>query len=387
MGRVEVDVLLIGGGVASARCARALRRHGFEGSVLLVGEEAVPPYNRPPLSKEILRGAPEELLAAEPARWYERHFVAVVTGVAVVRLDPASRVATLSDARTVAFRHCLVATGAAPNPLRVPGGERALQLRTADDARRIRQAGEAAPGAEVVVVGGGLIGVEVGAALAALGLRPTIVELTAWLWGGSLGTLLDAWARERLAASGVQVATRAAVTGIGAGEAWLSDRSLPAAFVVAGIGVRPRAELAVAAGIGGVDGVPVGSDQRTTHPAIWAAGDVTTVDGRASEHWHAAREAGERAAASMLGLELPPPRAPWTFTEVAGVTVDVFGNADPDDTEEWISDGSVIVRARGGVATQLVVIGSAVAAQDARLMVEERTSVVELRARVREAAG
>jgi 3-phenylpropionate/trans-cinnamate dioxygenase ferredoxin reductase subunit len=387
MGRVEVDVLLIGGGVASARCARALRRHGFEGSVLLVGEEAVPPYNRPPLSKEILRGAPEELLAAEPARWYERHSVAVVTGVAVVRLDPASGVATLSDARTVAFRHCLVATGAAPNPLRVPGGERALQLRTADDARRIRQAAEAAPGAEVVVVGGGLIGVEVGAALAALGLRPTIVELTAWLWGGSLGTLLDAWARERLAASGVQVATRAAVTGIGAGEAWLSDRSLPAAFVVAGIGVRPRAELAVAAGIGGVDGVPVGSDQRTTHPAIWAAGDVTTVDGRASEHWHAAREAGERAAASMLGLELPPPRAPWTFTEVAGVTVDVFGNADPDDTEEWISDGSVIVRARGGVATQLVVIGSAVAAQDARLMVEERTSVVELRARVREAAG
>lgn len=384
---MEVDVLLIGGGVASARSARALRRHGFDGSILLVGDEAALPYNRPPLSKEILRGAPEELLAAEPARWYERHAVAVLTAVAVVRLDPGSRLATLSDGRTVGFRQCLLATGAAPIHLGVPGGELALELRTVEDARRIRDAASAAAGAEVVVVGGGLIGVEVAGSLAVLGLRPTIVEISGRLWGGALGALLDGWARERLADAGVRVMTGAAVTRIDAGSAWVGDRSLDAAFVVAGIGVRPRDELAVAAGIGGPGGVAVTSDQRTTQPAIWAAGDVTTLDGRTSEHWHAAREAGERAAASMLGLDVPARRAPWTFTEVAGVTVDVFGQAGPYDAEEWIAEGSVIARHRDGQLTQLVVIGSAVPADEARGMVEDANALTAIRGRVSPAMG
>lgn len=379
MGRVEADVLLVGGGVASARCARTLRRNGFAGSVVLVGDEDVPPYNRPPLSKEVLRGASDELLAAEPPRWYERHGVELVTDVAVRRIEPDERRASLADGRAVHFGQCLLATGVAPRPLPVPGGDRALLLRTSSDALRIREAAAASPGAPVVVVGGGLIGIEVASALAALGLRPTIVELTGSLWGGGLGELLAAWARARLEEAGVTVLVGAAVSGLDAHGASVAGRRVPAAFVVAGVGVRPRDELAAEAGIAVETGITVGFDQRTSHELVWAAGDATRLDGRVTEHWHAAREAGERAALSMLGLPVPPPRAPWLFTEVAGVPVDVFGEGGAGDDEAWIVDGSVIARTRGDRLTQLIVIGSSIPADHARRLVEERPPLSDLR--------
>jgi len=386
MGRVEVDVLLVGGGVASVRCARTLRRKGFAGSVMLIGEEAAPPYNRPPLSKEVLRGASEELLAAEPTRWYERHSVELLTGLAVTRLEPDDRRATLSDGGTVTFEQCLLATGAAPSRLPVPGGESALLLRTAADARRIREAALAASGAPVVVVGGGLIGVEVASALATLGLRPTIVELTSSLWGGAMGELLAGWARARLAEAGVEVLLGETVTAVDADAAWIGERRLPAAFVVAGVGVRPRDELAAEAGIAVARGISVGSDQRTSHPLVWAAGDATRLNGRATEHWHAAREAGERAGLSMLGLENPAPRASWTFTEVAGIAVDAFGEGHAGDEETWISAGSVIARTSGERVIQLIVISSAIPAEEARRLVDEGVRLDELRGRLLEAS-
>lgn len=376
---MKADVLLVGGGVASARCARTLRRNGFGGTILLVGQEPLPPYNRPPLSKELLRGsAPEELLAAEPPGWYERHDVELLTDVAVIGLDPDERGANLDDGRTVRFERCLLATGAAPRALPVPGGDSALLLRTLADARRLREAAAAAVGEPVVVVGGGLIGVEVASALAALGLAPTVVELGTALWGGSMGQLLSVWAVGRLREAGVTVRLGAAVTALRDQAAWLGGERLPAAFVVAGIGVRPRDELAAGTGIAVARGVTVGEDQRTSHPAVWAAGDVTRVDGRATEHWHAAREAGERAALSMLGLPVPPPRAPWIFTEVAGVAVDVFGAADHGDEEHWVVEGGAIGRTREHRLVQLAVIGGAIPAETARRLVEQSVHEAEL---------
>src|SRR5690554_5671486 len=135
-GSVATDVLLIGGGVASVRCARELRRNGFDGLVLIAGAEPHPPYNRPPLSKELLRDdLPDELVAAEPSSWYERRRVEVATGVRVERLDLGASTATLDDGREIRFDRCLVATGASPIPLPVPGTEHGLLLRTLDDAR------------------------------------------------------------------------------------------------------------------------------------------------------------------------------------------------------------------------------------------------------------
>lgn len=381
---MEADVLLIGGGVASARCARTLRRNGFGGSIILAGDERHPPYNRPPLSKELLReGHPAELLAAEPAGWYERHDVELVTGVAVTRLEPDERRATLADGRTVRFERCVLAAGAVPRALPVPGGERAVLLRTLDDAQRLRAAAEAAPpGAPVVVVGGGLIGVEVASGLAALGLAPTVVELGDLLWAGGLGRLLSAWARERLAEAGVTIRLGSAVTALDEDGAWIGAERLAGAFVVAGIGVRPRDELAAAAGLDVAGGVIVDAEQRSSHPAVWAAGDVARTAGRAGEHWHAARESGERAALSMLGRPVPPPRASWIFTEVTGVAVDAFGEALAGDEERWIVGGGAIARTRDHRLVQLIVIGSAIPADAARGLVEQGASTADLEAAV-----
>ena len=375
----EVDVLLVGGGVASVRCARTLRRNGFAGSILLVGDEPVPPYNRPPLSKELLRDdLPDELVSAEGPAWYARRSVELATGAAVTALDPANGRATLGDGSTVAFDRCLLATGAEPRRLPVPGGGDAMLLRTLGDSRRIRAAAIAAgPRAPVVIVGGGFIGVEVGSGMAAMGLRPTIVEMSK-LWGGSLGAELDAWGLDRLADAGVEVRAGAAVSRIEAGAAWIGEERLPAAFVVGGIGVRPRDGLAEAAGLDVSDGIAVDADQRASHPRVWAAGDVARVAGRRVEHWHAAREQGERAALAMLGLPVPGERAAWVFSEVGGVSIDVLGLPDAWDEERWSADRSALAYLEGGELVGMAVIGGAVSTEGARAAVERRASASAL---------
>ncbi len=377
-------MLLIGGGVASVRCARSLRRRGFDGSILIAGDEPRPPYNRPPLSKELLRDdLPDELVDAEPAGWYGRHSVDLLTDATIVALNLDARRATLSEGGTLAFGRCLLAIGASPRAVPVPGGEHAMLLRTLPDAHRLRRAALAAgAGAPVVIVGGGLIGVEVASGLVALGLRPTVVELGRTAWGGNLGSALGDWAVERLRAVGVDVRLASAVTRLEADAAWVGDERLPAAFVVAGVGVRPRDELAAEAGLAVDDGVLVDSGHRTSHPAVWAAGDVARVEGHRVEHWHAAREGGERAALSMLGLELPPRPAPWLFTEVAGITLDVFGTADAWDEERWLGDRGALAYLRDGRVVQLAVIGGRVPAEEARRLVEAEASVEEVGARL-----
>ena len=374
-----VDVLLVGGGVASVRCARTLRRRGFGGSILLVGAEDRAPYNRPPLSKELLRDdLPDELLAAEPPSWYIRRSVELWTDAHVTRLDPDARRASLADGRTITFDRCLLATGAELRRLAIPGAERALMLRTAGDARRIRAAATgAAPGAPAVVIGGGFIGLEVASALAAHGLRPTVVEMASRPWAGTLGAGLDAWAADRLAGIGVELRLGSAVTRLEDGAAWIGRERIPAAFVVAGIGVIPLDGLAVQAGIETGGGVLVDAAQRTSHPPVWAAGDVARVDGRRVEHWHAAREAGERAALSMLDLPVPPPPQPWVFSEIAGTALDVFGDARGWDEERWLAEGSVLACETAGRVVQLAIIGGALPPERARELIGASVQDVE----------
>ena len=386
---IRTDVLLVGGGVASVRCARTLRREGFAGSILLVGEEPIPPYNRPPLSKELLRDdLPDELVAAEPERWYERRKVELRTALHVESLDPEAGRAALADGTQIEFERCLLAPGAAPRALRVPGAEHVLLLRTLGDARRLRSAAEAAPsGASVVGVGGGFIGVEVASSLAALGLRPTIVELGERLWSGSLGERLESWALEQLREAGVEVRTGAAVTRVEADAAWIGDERLPAAFVVAGIGVEPRVRLAAEAGLAVDDGIVTDERQRTSHPSLWAAGDAARSDGQRVEHWHAARESGERAALSMLGLPVPSIPAPWLFTEVAGTTVDVIGVAEGWTAERPLLDNRVVVMLDGTRVVMLAIVDSAVPVEQARELVAAGASVQEIERAAAPTAG
>lgn len=364
------DVLLIGGGVASVRCARTLRREGFDGRIVLVGDEPVAPYNRPPLSKELLRDdLPDDLVLAEPASWFERRGIDLLTGHAVVRLDLAAKEATLEDGARVRFDRCLLATGAEPRRLPITGGDQALLLRTLADARRLRtRAISAGPGTPVVVIGGSFIGIEVASSLAALGLRPTIVEVGERLWAGRLGHELAAWAADRLRSAGITLRLGVAATRIDAAGAWAGNELLPAAFVVVGVGVRPRVELAERAGLEVSNGIVVDEEQRTSHLAAWAAGDAARRGATRIEHWHAAREEGERAARSMLGLPVDPAPEPWFFSEVAGTPLDVVGMATRWDEERWLGD-RVVAFAAAGRIVQLASIGSAMEAGRMRALV------------------
>lgn len=373
-------MLLVGGGVASVRCARTLRRGGFAGSILLVGDEDRAPYNRPPLSKELLRAdLPDELLAAEPASFYERRSVELQTGSHVAAIDPAGRRATFADGATVAFEHCLLATGAELRRLSIPGAEQVLMLRTAADARRLRAAAISAPrGAPAVVIGGGFIGLEVASALAVLGLRPTVVEMAPILWGGTLGRGLADWAAGRLTAAGIELRLAAVATRLADGGVWLDEERIPAGLVVAGIGVLPREELATAAGIATADGIRCDGHQRTSHVGIWAAGDVARVEGRRVEHWHSAREAGERAAHSMLGHAIPPAPPAWVFSEIAGSMVDVIGAVDGWDEERWISPGRLLAYLAAERVVGLASIEGALPAEAARQLLAAGASIEEV---------
>jgi 3-phenylpropionate/trans-cinnamate dioxygenase ferredoxin reductase subunit len=372
----HVDVLLVGGGVASARCARTLRRHGFIGSILLVSDEATPPYNRPPLSKELLReDLPAELTLAEPMTWYDRRGVELQLAMAVAAIDPEARSATLADGSRIGFGQLLLATGAEPRRPVIPGAEHALLLRNLSDAEALRE--RAVAGGHAVVIGGGFIGVEVASSLAARGMAVTVVEVAGALWAGSLGEPMSAWATDRLAEKGVEVRLNAMCESVTADGVRLAEEQLAADLVVAGVGVTPRTELALAAGLDVDDGVLVDEAQRTSAAGVFAAGDMARLrDGLRIEHWHAARETGERAAFAMLNQPLPPRRAPWFFSEVAGITLDVLGQAIRWD--EVVALPGLFVYVSEGRVQQLAIIDGAIPVEEARTLIEQRPSLDEL---------
>ncbi|MDQ6683208.1 MAG: NAD(P)/FAD-dependent oxidoreductase [Chloroflexota bacterium] len=399
----SVDVLLVGGGVASVRCARTLRRRGFAGTILLVGEEPGIPYNRPPLTKQLLRGeVPPELIAAEPAEWYARNSVELLASAQVARLDAEARVAELDDGTLLRFDRCLLATGAAPRLLPIPGFERAHLLRTLADAERIRAAATgagAATGPEaatarsstaersVAIIGGGFIGVEAAGSLASLGLRVTLLEAGDALWGGALGTPLSGWARAALEAVGVEVRMHARASALTDRGVWLDTELVGADMVVAGVGVTPRLELAEATGLecgepgGDATGIAVDQRRQTSGEGIFAAGDVAAAphpiaDGRRIrvEHWHAAREGGEAAALGMLGLPTAGPRAPWVFSEFAGQTLDVIGWSPTWDDQLVLGDPASgrfgVAHVRDAVVRQLALVNGFADVSLARAWIE-----------------
>jgi NADPH-dependent 2,4-dienoyl-CoA reductase/sulfur reductase-like enzyme len=379
----DVDVLLIGGGVASVRCARTLRRRGFAGSVLLVGEEGAIPYNRPPLSKEVLRGdAPVELTWAEQPEWYTRQRVELSLGVGVAELDVAGTRASLADGTLVRFGQCLIATGASPRVPPVPGAEHALVLRTVVDSQAIHA--RAVAGERAVVIGGGFIGVEAAASLAAIGMRVTMLEMADALWGGVFGAALSDWATNVLKERGISVRLRTAVSRLEAYAAWAGEERFPADLLMAGVGVSPRVELGKELELD--DGIVVDERRRTSAAGIFAAGDVARVSGRRVEHWHAAREAGEAAGLGMLGLDPSSPRAPWVFSEFAGQQLDIVGWAPTVDETVLLHGGRLVAYLREGVVAQLAVVNGVVPVEAARAFVERRPSPAAL-ASLSEGAG
>jgi 3-phenylpropionate/trans-cinnamate dioxygenase ferredoxin reductase subunit len=347
----QADFLLVGGGLASAHCAAELRRRGAEGSILLAGREPEPPYERPPLSKEYLRGeATREDAYVNPLSWYEENGVELLTGANVMSLDPAARTAKLQGGDEVAFGKALLATGAMVNILRVEGAENEgiHYLRAFGNSDAIRADAEAAE--HVVLIGGSYIGAEVAASLTAKGTRCTIVTMEDVALSRTFGEEAGRWFHELLESKGVTVhggEELEAYEGDGRvrGVVTKSGLAVECDAVVVGAGVRPDAMLAQRAGLEVGDGIVCDSKLQASVEGIYAAGDCCSYDsvvhGRRLrvEHWDVAMQQGMHAARNMLGEEADYEVVPYFFSDLADwAGLEYVGPASEWDEEIWRGD-------------------------------------------------
>ncbi len=395
----EVDFLLIGGGLASAHCAAELRKRGTEGSILLVGREPELPYERPPLSKEYLRGdAGREDAHVNTAGWYEENGIELLTGVNVMSLDPEARTAKLQGGDEVAFGKALLGTGAMVNILRVEGAENEgiHYLRAFGNSDAIRADAEAAE--HVVLIGGSYIGTEVAASLAAKGIKCTIGMMEEVALSRTFGEDAGRWFQDKLEANGVTVhggEELEAFEGDGRVRAVVtkSGLAIECDTAVVGAGVRADAMLAQRAGLEVDDGVVCDSKLQTSVEGIYAAGDCCSYDsvvhGRRLrvEHWDVAMQQGMHAARNMLGEELDYTVVPYFFSDLADwASLEYVGPAHGWDEEIWRGDRdagefSVWYLKDGHVAGALSVERSEDLAE-ARRMLADRVDVSDARDRL-----
>jgi 3-phenylpropionate/trans-cinnamate dioxygenase ferredoxin reductase subunit len=342
----EVDFLLVGGGLASAQCAAELRKRGAEGSILLAGREPEPPYERPPLSKEYMRGeAGREDAYVNPPGWYEENAVELLTGTSVMSLDPAARTAKLQGGEEVGFGKALLATGAMVNILRVEGAENEgiHYLRAFGNSDAIRADAEKA--GHVVLIGGSYIGSEVAASLTAKGVECTIVMMEDVALSRTFGEDAGRWFQERLESHGITVhggEELEAFEGDGRVKAVLtkSGRAIECDAVVVGAGVRPDAMLAERAGLEVEDGIVCDSKLMSSAEGVYAAGDCCSYDsvvhGRRIrvEHWDVAMQQGMHVARNMLGEDADYDVVPYFFSDLADwASLEYVGPAKDWDEE------------------------------------------------------
>ncbi len=330
----KVNYLLIGGGLASANCSRWLRESGADGTVLLVGREPDPPYNRPDCSKDYLRGEEERSKAFfRPDPWWDEQDIELLKRTSVTAVNLGTRAATLSDKQEVEFGKALFATGANVRRLDVPGChlEHVYYLRTLTNSDSIRAG--VADLQDVVMIGGSYIACEVAASLTAIGKRCTIVMQERATLERGFGARVGRHIQSLLEGAGVTVhgqdelerlegtdgRVRTVVTG--------SGLELAADAVVIGAGVTPEVGLAKRAGLAtGERGGVVCSDRlETITPGVYAAGDICEYDspihGRPMriEHWDVAFNHGRTVALNMLGHDIPHETVPYFYSVLAGL--------------------------------------------------------------------
>jgi 3-phenylpropionate/trans-cinnamate dioxygenase ferredoxin reductase subunit len=282
---IAYDVVIVGAGHGGAQCAIALRQQGFAGSIAMIGREPELPYERPPLSKEYFaREKSFERLYIRPAAFWADKAVEMRLGVAVTAVDPAAKRLTLSDGRTVEYGKLVWATGGEPRRLACSGADLAgvHAVRTRADCDQLL--GEIDGGARnIVVIGGGYIGLEAAAVLTKLGCRVTLLEALPRVLARVAGPELSAFYEEEHRAHGVDLRTGVAVDClVGTGRVdgvKLADGSiLPADAVIVGIGIVPAVEPLLAAGAAGSNGVDVDDHCRTSLPDIYAIGDCAAFE-------------------------------------------------------------------------------------------------------------
>ena len=341
-------LVVVGGGPAALEAVRAYREGGAGGDVVLVSADEHLPYNRPPLSKDFLRGESEEdALPLEDGGFYRRHGIEVRLGTRAQALDTGRRVVTLCDGETLSYGWCILATGAGPKPLPVPGAEGSAvrYLRSRRQARELREAAAAARSA--VVVGSGFIGCEAAASLARRGLAVTLVSMEDGPQAARLGEAVSGVLRAWLEDDGVSLRLGAQVEAIKAGRVRLAGQAAAEGdlLLVAG-GVEPEAGIAAGAGLAVEAGrVQVDAHMRSSAAGVLAAGDVAfafnAAAGRhlAVEHWGEALAMGQVAGQTAAGLEASWAEVPGFWSTIGDRTLKYAAWGDGFDDASLVDHG------------------------------------------------
>jgi 3-phenylpropionate/trans-cinnamate dioxygenase ferredoxin reductase subunit len=346
--------VIVGAGLAGATAAQTLHESGFDGPVVLIGDEAEPPYERPPLSKDYLMGTTDrDGTFVHPRHWYSDHGIDLRLGVPVTDIDPAGHRVRLADHSQLGYRKLLLTTGSSPRRLGIPGAimGRGHYLRRIGDSDRIKEIFGTA--SHIVIIGGGWVGLETAAAARVAGIEVTVLE------AGELPLLRVLGQRVALIFAGlhrghgvnlrcnVQVAE---ITGIDdhATGVQLSDGSRIAGdAVIIGAGIIPNTHLAEQAGLKIDNGIRVDEHLRTSDEDIYAAGDVANAYhpllGRhlRVEHWANALHQAPIAASSMLGLDAVYDRLPYFFTDQYDLGMEYTGYAEPGGYDDVLLRGDV----------------------------------------------
>ena len=345
-------IVVVGGGLAAGKAVEGLRNSGYGGHLVLVGDEHHLPYERPPLSKGYLMDQdPLENVFVHPPGWYEEHDVDLRLGIHAEGLDVEAHTLDVGGER-IEWHRLLLATGSRPRRLRLAddSGAPVAYLRTIEDSDRIKQT--LRPGRRLVVIGGGWIGLEVAAAARTAGCEVTVLEMLDKPLLRVLGPEVADVFVDLHDGRGVDLRTGVSVVGAERREeravvALDDGSSVEADLLVVGVGVEPRVELAESAGLATDDGIVVDERLRTSHPDVFAAGDVANayhpVLGRhlRVEHWDNAIEQGTVAARTMLGSDESYTRLPYFFTDQYDLGMEYVGNVGPEGYDEVVLRGDV----------------------------------------------
>ena len=344
--------VIVGGGLAGAKAAETLRDEGFDGPVVLIGDETERPYERPPLSKDYLLGKAErESIFVHPADWYREHDVDLRLGTAVTAIDRAAHEVVLADGSRVEYAKLLLTTGSSPRRLQVPGVHLAgvHYLRTAPDSDQIKAAFQQAR--SVVVIGAGWIGLEAAAAARTAGADVTIVEMAELpllrVLGREVAQVFADLHRDNGVnlRFGVQLEDITGSAGQADGVQLTDGTQIPADVVIVGVGIAPNTELAEAAGLDVTDGIATDASLRTSDPDIYAAGDVACAlhpvlgTGIRVEHWANALNQPQTAAKAMLGQDVSYDLLPYFYTDQFDLGMEYSGYVAPGGYDEVVFRG------------------------------------------------
>ena len=391
------SIAIVGAGLAGAKAAQALRKDGYDGRIAMFGDEPRRPYLRPPLTKDYLRGESElDTVFVQPPAWYDEQRIDLHVSTRVKAIEPTAKQLRLDDGSRITFDRLLLATGASPRRLDIPGSDLAgvHYLRSLEDADGIREAALTAD--RVVVVGGGWIGAEVAASLRQLRLPVAMIAEESVPLERVLGAEVGGVYRAIHAERGVELVMNqrvAAFRGKTAVEAveTADGTRIEGDLVVVGVGAEPRTRLAQEAGLEVGNGIIVDEFLQTSTPGIYAAGDVAAawhpvLNTRLRvEHWDNARRQGRTAARNMLGHAEAYARIPYFYSdqydlgmEYAGYAPDwdrVVFRGDPASrafVAFWLLDGRVVAGMNANVWQVNDAIAALVASQE-KVVVERLT--------------